>query len=234
MATTNPDGTLSKLTADERKKIDKERANYFKGSISVMVIYGTFILGLALIGIFSPTGKQFIFEENFAFTATFIGGTLIVIMLLVIQLLSYKPPKKDIISTDALSCPDYWTLKKSTSEMKGFMNAPVKNWGEYYCEAPTSMVGIGTTTLYGIGTATPLDKNYTDMIDKFNYVGGLNTGGLVNSSIQMKCNRIFPDYMNYEDEKAYPDKPNTLRCKFIEKCSENQQDKISWSSVCPS
>jgi len=234
MATTNPDGTLSKLTADERKKIDKERANYFKGSISVMVIYGTFILGLALIGIFSPSGKQFIFEQNFAFTSTFIGGTLIVIMLLIIQLLSYKPPRKDVVRTDALSCPDYWVLKKTTPQMKNQINKPVQNWSEYYCEAPSFMVGIGTTNLLGTGTATTLDKNYSGMIEKFNYVGGLTTGGLVDSSVQMKCNRIFPDYMNYEDEKAYPDKPNTLRCKFIEKCSENQKDKISWSSVCPS
>lgn len=237
MATTNPDGTLKTLTAEERKEFDKERASYFRGSIAVMVIYGTFILALAILGIFSPSGRAFIFEQNFAFTVTFIAGTLIVITLMLVQLLSYAPPKKGgNIQTDALSCPDYWELKKSTSAMKSEMNTNVRNFGDYYCEPSSSVVGVGTTYLVGIGTTTPLDTNFTNMINKFNYVGGVTTGGLVDDSIRMKCNRIFPDYMNYEDMKAYPDEPNTLRCKFIEQCTGTtggKGDKISWSSVCP-
>ena len=117
--------------------------------------------------------------------------------------------------------------------MKTAMNANVRQWGDYYCEPSSSMVGIGTTTLVGIGTATTLNKNYTAMVNKFNYVGGLTSGGLINDSSVMKCNRVYPDYMQYEDQLAYPDAPNTLRCKFIEQCSAGNKDKISWSSVCP-
>lgn len=234
---TNPDGTLKTLTAEERKEFDKERASYFKGSIAVMVIYGTFILALAILGIFSPSGRAYIFEQNFAFTVTFIAGTLIVITLMLIQLLSYAPPKKGgSIQTDALSCPDYWQLNRSTSNMLLEMNPEVRKWGEYYCEPQPSVIGIGTTYLVGIGTTTPLDTYYTNMVNKFNYVGGVTTGGLIDTTSLMKCNRIYPDYMNYEDTKAYPDKPNTLRCKFIEQCTGTtggKGDKISWSSVCP-
>ena len=63
MATTNPDGTLKTLTVEERKEFDKERASYFRGSIAVMVIYGTFILALAILGIFSPSGRAYIFNK---------------------------------------------------------------------------------------------------------------------------------------------------------------------------
>lgn len=219
-----------KLTKEEKKAYDKARANYFKGSISVMVIYGTFVLGLAILGIFSPSGRAYIFEQNFAFTVTFISGILVVITMMLVQLLAYKPPVKETVQTDALACPDYWELKKSTQAMKNNMNANVRQWADYYCQPMLSSVGIGTTGLVGIGTTIPVNKSYTDMVNKFNYTNGLTTSAMIDTASQMQCNRIFPDYMQYEDQKAFPDAPNTLRCKFLEVCGK---DKISWSAVCP-
>ena len=79
------------LTKEQQRAFDKERSSYFKGSIAAMVIYGTVILLFGLIGVFSESGRYFLFEQNFGFTVTFIGGVLLVITLMLIQLLKYKP-----------------------------------------------------------------------------------------------------------------------------------------------
>jgi len=208
--------TEKEMTTEEKKEFDKKRAAYFKGSISVMVIYGTFILLLALIGIFSESGRDYIFKENFSFTVTFIGGTLIVITLLLIQLLTYKPN----------------------------INSSVRNLATYYCEAPTN-IGIGTTrnSLVGIGTDSTLNKDFTNMVNDFNLVNGAGPS-TIDSASAMTCGRIYPEYMAFKDEKAYPDVPNTLRCKFIEECAKPQgsavgqspfgQHTVQWNSVCRS
>jgi len=228
------------MTKEEQKVFDKARASSFRGSIAVMVIYGVFILVLGMVGVLSPTGRTFIFEENFAFTVTFIGGTLLVIILLLVQLLTYKTPKRSVVETDSLACPDFWELKKTDPAYltENKINRDVQPWAKYYCAPKAGLVGIGTTHLVGIGTDTTLDSNYTDMVVKFNNAGGLSTGALITEvNARMTCNRIYPEYMNYMDNKAYPDEPNTLRCKFIEQCNGaanvGKGAKISWLSVCP-
>jgi hypothetical protein len=236
--------TENKMTVEEKKEFDKQRAAYFKGSISVMVIYGTFILLLALIGIFSESGKEYIFKENFSFTVTFIGGTLIVITLLLIQLLTYKLPEKVGAVVDNNVCPDFWELKKTTPAMLSNINSSVRNLASYYCEAPAN-IGVGSTRgeLVGIGTATTVDKDFTNMVNDFNLVNGAGDESINNVST-MTCGRIYPEYMAFKDIKAYPDVSNTLRCKFIEECSRPQGSgtgqrtfgghTVQWNSVCRS
>jgi len=226
------------MTKEEQKAFDKARASSFRGSIAVMVIYGVFILMLGMIGVLSASGRTFIFEENFAFTVTFIGGTLLVIILLLVQLLTYKVPKKVVNETDSLACPEFWELKETSAAEMEAINKDVQPWAKYYCAPKSGVVGIGTTTLVGMGTATPLASHYTDMVVKFNNVGGISAGGLISvADARMKCNRIYPEYMNYMDQKANPDTPNELRCKFIDECTgttaSGKGEKISWLSVCP-
>jgi len=242
MANTN---TVEKqLTVEEKKEFDKKRAAYFKGSISVMVIYGTFILLLALIGIFSESGREYIFKENFSFTVTFIGGTLLVITLLLIQLLTYKLPEKEAVIVDNNVCPDFWELKKTPTDMLNNINGSVRNLATYYCEAPAN-IGIGPIrdSLVGIGTTQPLDKNFTNMVNDFNLVNGAGPETINNMST-LTCGRIYPEYMAFKDEKNYPDTPNTLRCKFITECAKPKGTEVGqspfgghnvkWSAVCPS
>ena len=92
--------TPTPLTKEQQRQFDKERASFFKGSIAAMVIYGSIILVFGLIGVFSESGRYFLFEQNFGFTVTFIGGVLLVITLMLIQLLTYKPISKKEIDYD--------------------------------------------------------------------------------------------------------------------------------------
>lgn len=235
----------TEMTAAQKKEFDKQRASYFKGTIAVMVIYGTFILSLALIGIFSESGREFIFNQNFSFTVTFIGGTLLVITLMLIQIVVYKTPDKEIVTVDNTACPDFWELKKTSPEMLNNMNSSMRNLSSYYCQAAPANVGIGANLsgLVGIGTATTLDANFTKMVDEYNLVNGVG-GTNINGNALMTCGRIYPEYMAFKDQKEYPDAPNTLRCKFISECAKPRGTgsgertfgghKVLWNSVCPS
>uniref|UniRef100_A0A6C0CQ92 Uncharacterized protein n=1 Tax=viral metagenome TaxID=1070528 RepID=A0A6C0CQ92_9ZZZZ len=220
------------LTKEQKIAFDKGRANYFKGSITAMVIYGTIILIFGLIGIFSESGRYFLFQQNFGFTVTFMGGVILVITLLLIQLLTYKPIKKEYNNYDNLICPDYWELKKVTPEMKKLINKKWQPWTNYYCQAPPNIKNISTDTLFSSTNVTPLDKNYTNLLVDFNRIDGLTANNIVNNSVAMTCGRMYPEYMNKRDIEADPDKPNSLRCRYIKDCSVN--NNVTWTDVCPS
>jgi len=168
MADSTP--TPTPLTKEQRRQFDKERASFFKGSIAAMVIYGTIILLFGLIGVFSESGRYFLFQQNFGFTVTFIGGVLLVITLMLIQLLTYKPISRKEIDYDNLVCPDYWELKKVTPEMKKLINSKWHPWVNYYCQAPSYVNNIGTTAIVTPENITPLDKTYAKMLIDFNRV----------------------------------------------------------------
>jgi len=228
MADSTP--TPTPLTKEQRRQFDKERASFFKGSIAAMVIYGTIVLMFGLIGVFSESGRYFLFQQNFGFTVTFIGGVLLVITLMLIQLLTYKPISRKEIDYDNLVCPDYWELKKVTPEMKKLINSKWHPWVNYYCKAPSYVNNIGTEAIVTPENITPLDKTYAKMLIDFNRVEGLPMNPPVDNSVAITCGRMYPEYMNKRDMESYPDQPNSLRCRYLKDCGVNN---VTWTDVCP-
>ena len=218
------------LTKEEKRAFEKERAGYFKGSIAAMVIYGTVILVFGLIGIFSEGGRQYLFEQNFGFTVTFIGGVLLVITLILIQLLTYKPSTAKVTDVDELTCPDYWELKKVTPEMKKLLNEKWHPWTNYYCQAPSNVNNLRTDTLFTTSDVTPVEKQYTKMLNDFNRIKGLSANQPVDNKVAITCSRLYPEYMNLRDLDSFPDKPNSLRCNYLKDCGVNN---VTWTGVCP-
>lgn len=222
--------TPTPLTKEQQRQFDKERASFFKGSIAAMVIYGSIILVFGLIGVFSESGRYFLFEQNFGFTVTFIGGVLLVITLMLIQLLTYKPISKKEIDYDELVCPDYWELKKVTPEMKKLINKKWQPYVNYYCQAPSYVNNIGSDVLVTPENVTPLDAQYNKMLVDFNKVDGLAANPYVDNSVAITCGRMYPEYMNKRDLENNPDQPNSLRCRYLKDCGVNN---VTWTSVCP-
>jgi len=100
------------MTDNDAKKFISQRANWFKTSIAICCIYGFFALVLLLLAIFSPQGKLILSGPLMPFTVTLIGGILFIVLLLIIQVTSFKPSITDANVYDGDICPDYWTLKK--------------------------------------------------------------------------------------------------------------------------
>lgn len=249
----------AKQKATDKDAFNKERIKLFKGTIVTVVVYGVLILLMSVGGILSDRGRQIIFEDGFAFTVTFISGTIIIILMLLIELFNYKAPEKPKpFAGENMSCPDFWELKKTPSDVLktlGDTNSQLKELSRYYCQAP-GLVGMGTTvmtisyngaadgTRVGIGTTTSLDPALveTSPIYQLNDIGKkYNTVG-IGTTYHINCNRIYPDYMSFIDRKEFPDSPTTLRCEYIKQCKsttgigstgvQGNATTIPWTSVC--
>lgn len=210
---------------EEYKKLtDIERKKYFKGTIVVIVIYAVFILAMCVAGIASPMMRELLFVYGFPFTTTFVSGVILVIIILLAQIFTYKPaamPEK--YAGDNLSCPDYWILKKTKPEfLQTITDTKVRQLSKYYCTNPND-----TTN-----TAVPTGGTTLEEI-KLNEVNAIYTEATIDSDYHMKCNRLYPDYMASIDKKNFPLDPTKMRCKYIEKCSgATTPVPISWTNVC--
>lgn len=224
--------TKRALTEEEKREITKNRKTYFKGTIAVSIIYGVFVLILALIGIMSESGKEYIFRKNFYFTITFIGGTLLVITLMLIQLFNYnvESPKIEVNST---SCPDYWELKKTSTEyLDEIKDNGVKYHSKYYC-VPSKNVGINDTDDAKYKLDLDDDTKYSDAnVDDVKFKEVITKFNENNKDAGIQCNRVYPSYMALNDLESYPNDPTTIRCKFVKDCNEKGVP-IKWNAVCP-
>lgn len=222
-----------KEEADYKKQTDAEIKRYFKGTIVVIVIYGLAILGMSIAGIVSPSIKELLFVAGFPFTVTFISGVLLIILLLLVQIFTYKPaamPEK--YSGDNMSCPDYWILKKTDkNELKKITDKKVRQLSKYYCENPevnNNRTIPNTDTLPA--TASRELKQLKLVADKYNT-------STISANYHMKCNRLYPDYMASVDKRNFPLNPTLMRCKYLSECNSvgiGSSGYIgAWTSVCP-
>lgn len=91
-------------------KVNKRK--WFKGTIVVCVVYGFFALALLLITIFVSAARTFLAEHFRAFVVTLVGGMIFIIIMLIVQILSFKPKVFSRKAYDSDMCPDYWRLEK--------------------------------------------------------------------------------------------------------------------------
>jgi hypothetical protein len=217
-----------------KKQTDAERKKYFKGTIVVIVIYGLIILGMSIAGIVWPTVRELLFVTMFPFTVTFISGVILIIMLLLAQLFTYKPaamPEK--YSGDNMSCPDFWILKKTKKEDLDKMDKKVRQLSKYYCENPE----VSTDN------ALPATiTNATESSDRKLRLLQTAKNGSIDTNYHMKCNRLYPDYMASLDKRYFPLNPTSMRCEYLAQCEStgaaangetHTPTKIAWTSVCP-
>lgn len=228
-----------KLTEEEKRQIDLQRRDFFKGTIAILVIYGTFILAISILGIVSESARNTLFVNGFPFTVTFISGTILVIILLLIQLLNYEsspPPAK--FTGENLSCPDYWILKETPqSELDKITDTQIRQLSRYYCENPND---TSLTAKIVLPEASPTEdlslSKLRDISDKYNFTTDPASQQLT-TAYYMKCNHMYPEYMAYMDKTNFKDNPTAIRCEYLRQCKSDVQGQnkrvIPWTSVCP-
>lgn len=212
-----------------KKKTDIERTKYFKGTIVVIVIYGVIILGISIAGMLSSTMKELLFVSGFPFTVTFISGVILIMIVLLTQLFTYKPapmPEKHI--GDNMSCPDYWVLKKTPKEdLAKITPSRVRKLSKYYCQNPEESENIELPG--SITTATSASDR--KLIALKNISAKYNTTS-ISEDYHMKCNRLYPDYMASVDKRSFPLDPTSMRCEYVSQCNTGNNPKIAWTNVC--
>lgn len=225
-----------KMSEDNKKQFIKSRSSYFKGTIAVSAIYGSIVLILALIGISSQSGRDFIFKQNFYFTTTFIGGTLFVITLILIQLFTYRQSKEEE-EIDTMSCPDYWKLVKTNNNILKRMNNEVKNNLKYHCvpEKPSPNQMTKELNIHQFDNSNPLERTFSDTLRMVNHNGKSFRDAKINSEGRITCGRIYPRHMAINDHKFGKENDtdnNELRCNWIKRCGDEKYP-IQWNTVCP-
>jgi len=188
------------------------RANYFKGSIAVAVIYGVFAISLFLIALFSAKAKELFIGNMLPFVLTLCIGMLVIVAMLTVWLIRYKPPTNIVFEYDNMKCPDYWTLTRSSKTDLNYVGESDKYRAKYKC------VRDGNITFPEGNLSVDEDTNLQKIAIQSN----------TRSPSALSCNSLYPDLMSYYDIKANPDTPNKDRCEYANQCG------VSWTSVCPS
>lgn len=100
------------LSPDEIKAYQQKQSAVFKGTIAVCVVYAVIALSLFLIMTFNEKARALLSENMFSFTATLMGGMIFIIIVLIIEILSFKMPRA-LVKSDGLFCPDYWVMEQT-------------------------------------------------------------------------------------------------------------------------
>ena len=86
--------------------------NMFKGTIVVCIIYAVFAFVLIAAAYFVDNIRDLLFDKFLPFTLIYIVGTILIIMIFIYNILSFKPKKIEKKKVDEnISCPDYWKLQ---------------------------------------------------------------------------------------------------------------------------
>jgi hypothetical protein len=89
-----------------------KRNNMFKGTVLMCIIYAIFAFILIISAYVSENIKTLLFERFLPFTLIYIIGTIVIILIFVGLIFSFKPEKIDNTSEyPRVSCPDYWKLE---------------------------------------------------------------------------------------------------------------------------
>lgn len=116
-------------------KYEIDRRKMFKTTIVIAAMYGVIAVILLLFLMFSGDGGNVLANEFSTFTITLVGGMMFVLILLVIQIVTFRPvsTQTSILKSDI--CPDYWVLQQTPETDPEYVGASseVKAQMKYQC-----------------------------------------------------------------------------------------------------
>lgn len=212
------------LTEQDIKLFEAKKANYFKGSIAVAVVYGIVALGLILLAALSDAGRTMIFENLKPFVITLAVGIIVVITVMVLQLMSIKPIKVGTVMYDASVCPDYWQLEETPLNELNSMSEEERLYAQTRCRRNTKITDNNNTTTVMYTSPASDDQSDAAKLNRTvrNYLDSTN----IHKDGQMNCNMLYPVSLGLKDETSFPAQQNKARCDIAQKCG------FAWSGVC--
>lgn len=220
------DEQMARLTPSQQALYKSRRASYFKGTIAVCVIYGTLSLFLFVLAIASVKGRELLANDLLSFTVTFIAGMILIIIVLTLQVLNFKPPNYTGEDPAAMVCPDYWTLKETPKYvLDNVTNSEEKYLMQYMCQNDRSgvMPAREAAQTFATTAALPVSKKLKEKVAAVVY----GAQGNDENAGRLNCNLVFPTLMAVKDRKEFPEVPNSMRCQYAKTCG------VSWTEACP-
>lgn len=220
------DEQMARLTPSQQALYKSRRASYFKGTIAVCVIYGTLSLFLFVLALASVKGRELLANDLLSFTVTFIAGMILIIIVLTLQVLNFKPPNYTGEDPAAMVCPDYWTLKETPKYvLDNVTNSEEKYLMQYMCQNDRSgvMPAREAAQTFATTAALPVSKKLKEKVAAVVY----GSQGNDDNAGRLNCNLVFPTLMAVKDRKEFPEVPNSMRCQYAKTCG------VSWTEACP-
>lgn len=220
------DEQMARLTPSQQALYKSRRASYFKGTIAVCVIYGTLSLFLFVLALASVKGRELLANDLLSFTVTFIAGMILIIIVLTLQVLNFKPPNYTGEDPAAMVCPDYWTLKETPKYvLDNVTNSEEKYLMQYMCQNDRSgvMPAREAAQTFATTAALPVSKKLKEKVAAVVY----GAQGNDDNAGRLNCNLVFPTLMAVKDRKEFPEVPNSMRCQYAKTCG------VSWTEACP-
>jgi hypothetical protein len=241
-------GTNPKLTDADIQKYNVKKSSLFKVTIAICAIYGVLALSILLLTIFSEKASVYFTTDIRPFTLTFVGGIIFIIIILIVQIVTFKPTALTSNTYDGDVCPDFWQLVKVEPSDTGYIAANMNDKGllTYKCVPDANIYNYtrdakttgatfvnpyghsgSTNGVIGNGVFTkpnPVLNRTTNNTTLNTYLKEVNTGKTANI---VECDRVYPNYLaskNAQDSTINAT-PNLLAKTYAEMCG------IPWTSM---
>jgi hypothetical protein len=241
------------LSQAELKAYSINKARFFKGTIAVCAVYGAFAALLLGVALFDARGRQILTTDLLPFVITFAASMILIIILLVVQVVTFKPKRLQQGIYDGDMCPDYWILKErpANEAFPAGATETDQQLMKYRCEPDPAVFNMGLRW-EGINlTDVPTDSaasltntfGHSLTVDANNKIRPYKTidgnSELSNASDKMYattdamgtgrayCDQVYPAFLANADASKTSGDPNKLRCDYANTCG------ISWTAACP-
>jgi len=229
------------LTQADINTYNINKARLFKFTIATCVVYGVVALGVLIITILSDAGNMLFTEEIRPFTLTFTGGMIFVIIILLIEVLTFKPKALSINTFDRDVCPDFWTLMKSPAADISYVSNATPGADSqlfnYKC-IPNNNI-LNTNHSVTSGSAPSAKNSYNQVIGSYSINKTITDDPTNNipltkliaansGSTVLNCGAVYPNYfatINKQDPDIN-NTPNLIACEYAKQCG------IPWTSQC--
>lgn len=104
--------------------------NAFMGTIVICIVYAAIALSILLFSYFTDVGRNLFTDSLKYFITTFVIGTIIIIVVMTILVIDWKPDENEGVKTKeitgVMSCPDYWKNVKQNETIIDTKNNSLK------------------------------------------------------------------------------------------------------------
>lgn len=131
---------------EELKLFKEEKANMYKGTWMICLVYGISAISLLAVVFLTDWGKEYVYNKFLPAVLTYVIGAIIIIIYLVLSIFALQPRKArrgfDVMPV----CPDYWKLENISDERKNsIIDNNVKYDGDGRCPNHSTEIGEDCT-----------------------------------------------------------------------------------------
>ena len=241
-ASSTTSASTANLSANDLLVYNVNRQKLFRTTIAIAAVYGAIAFLFLIIMLADTNNLSGLSSEYLPFTVTLIGGMLVTMIILVVQIMTYKPVSLQQPQISPNICPDYYVLKDTdTSDpASDYMAASssVKNYMNYQCVPDPDVYDLmerqtGSTyaPILAVGDTNVLGQKmlYYDSDASKRVVGvQIPNSGASNSVAGVLASTGSQLYNSLLSKTSAVSGSNNLRCDYVYPQYMAYQDSINF------